>query len=57
VRDVEAARRLGIAAVWINRHNQPWPDDLPPPLLAVDDLHGLARWLETAAGPAEHETS
>ncbi|WP_295541843.1 HAD family hydrolase [uncultured Thiohalocapsa sp.] len=57
VRDVEAARRLGIAAVWINRDNQPWPDDLPPPLLAVDNLHGLARWLETAVGPAEHETS
>jgi putative hydrolase of the HAD superfamily len=55
VRDVEAARRLGIKAVWVNRDNQPWPEDLPPPLMAVDDLHGLARWLDasplaTAAG-------
>nr|WP_295885475.1 HAD-IA family hydrolase [uncultured Thiohalocapsa sp.] len=47
VRDVEAARRLGIAAVWVNRDSQSWPEHLPPPQLAVDDLHGLARWLET----------
>lgn len=48
VRDVEAARQLGIAAVWVNRYGQPWPAELPPPLLAVEDLHGLARWLDAA---------
>jgi putative hydrolase of the HAD superfamily len=48
VRDVEAARRLGIAAVWVNRDNQSWPEHLAPPQLAVDDLHGLARWLDIA---------
>lgn len=47
VRDVEAARRLGIKAVWVNRASQPWPEDLAPPQLTVDDLHGLARWLDT----------
>lgn len=46
VRDVEAARRLGIAAVWVNRSGQPWPTDLPPPALEVSDLHALARWLD-----------
>jgi putative hydrolase of the HAD superfamily len=48
LRDVEAARQLGIAPVWVNRDNQPWPDHLPPPLLAVEDLHGLAQWLDAA---------
>jgi putative hydrolase of the HAD superfamily len=49
VRDVEAARQQGIAAIWVNRYRQPWPAELPPPLLTVEDLHGLARWLEASA--------
>ncbi len=51
VRDVEAARQLGIAAVWVNRNNQPWPEALSPPLLTVNDLHGLAQWLQTGQEP------
>jgi putative hydrolase of the HAD superfamily len=46
VRDVEAARRVGIDAVWINRDGQRWPDDLEPPALEVADLHGLVTWLD-----------
>jgi FMN hydrolase / 5-amino-6-(5-phospho-D-ribitylamino)uracil phosphatase len=46
VRDVEAARRLGIAAVWVNRTAQAWPEELAPPSLEVSDLHGLDHWLE-----------
>jgi putative hydrolase of the HAD superfamily len=46
VRDIEAARRIGISAVWVNRAAQPWPEALAPPLLEVQDLHQLARWLD-----------
>lgn len=44
--DVEAARRLGMQAVWVNRGGKVWPDGLEPPALEVTDLAGLARWLE-----------
>jgi FMN hydrolase / 5-amino-6-(5-phospho-D-ribitylamino)uracil phosphatase len=53
VRDVHAARGLGIAAVWVNRTDQAWPEDLPPPLLEVRDLHGLVRWLDAGPGAAD----
>jgi putative hydrolase of the HAD superfamily len=46
VRDVEAARQVGIPAVWVNRDGQSWPQALPPPVLEVKDLHGLAQWLD-----------
>jgi hypothetical protein len=32
----------------VNRTGQPWPGELPPPLLAVRDLHELEAWLGTA---------
>lgn len=48
LRDVDAARRIGLSAVWVNRDNRPWPDELEPPLHAVNDLHGLVRWLDGA---------
>lgn len=48
--DVEAARRFGITAVWMNRHRRPWPRDLPPPAHEVQDLHGLAAWLAVRDG-------
>lgn len=54
--DVEAARRLGIEAVWVNRSGRVWPDDLAPPTLTVTDLHQLADWLDdrpAARVPAE----
>lgn len=44
--DVEAARNLGIASVWVNRHGRSWPEGLAPPLLTVTDLYQLADWLE-----------
>lgn len=43
--DVEAARVLGLAAVWVNRDARPWPAELAPPLLEVADLHALEEWL------------
>ncbi|TVQ92374.1 MAG: HAD family hydrolase [Chromatiaceae bacterium] len=48
--DIEAARRIGITAVWINRNGRAWPRDLPPPAHQVSDLHGLAAWLAARAG-------
>jgi len=47
LRDIDAARRAGIGAVWVNRTGQPWPEDLPPPLLEIADLHELEAWLGT----------
>lgn len=47
--DVEAARRVGMAAVWVNRDGREWPRELPPPAAEVADLTGLRAWLE---GPA-----
>ncbi len=43
--DVEAARALGLAAVWVNRSARLWPTDLAPPLHQVADLHALEAWL------------
>jgi FMN hydrolase / 5-amino-6-(5-phospho-D-ribitylamino)uracil phosphatase len=45
--DVEAARALGIEAVWVNRHGRPWPVELEPPVLEVTDFHQLADWLDS----------
>jgi putative hydrolase of the HAD superfamily len=44
--DVEAARRIGMQAVWVNRSGQTWPEDLAPPVVEVTDLNGLIGWLE-----------
>jgi putative hydrolase of the HAD superfamily len=44
-RDVEAARRLGMQAVWVNRGGQSWPAELEPPAAEVADLVGLERWM------------
>lgn len=49
-RDVEAARRLGLQAVWVNRSGKPWPDELEPPAVEVADLVELRRWLEDVDG-------
>lgn len=43
--DVEAARNVGIDAIWINRDARPWPNELAPPLLEAPDLHTLETWL------------
>lgn len=43
--DVEAARRFGLAAVWINRADRDWPEDLAPPVRVVRNLAELRCWL------------
>jgi len=53
LRDVDAARRAGLTAVWINRGGLDWPRDLPPPAHEAHDLSDLLRWLDDVqAGPA-----
>lgn len=44
--DVQAARGLGIEAVWVNRYARTWPDDLQPPVLEIADLRQLVDWLD-----------
>jgi putative hydrolase of the HAD superfamily len=45
-RDVQAARDFGMAAVWVNRAGDPWPENLEPPIAEVADMQGLKVWLE-----------
>ncbi|MGD8207928.1 MAG: HAD family hydrolase [Thiohalocapsa sp.] len=46
LRDVEAARRLGLHAVWVNRRGACWPAELAPPEHEVVDFGQLADWLD-----------
>jgi len=39
--DVEAARRHGMYAVWVNRTDAAWPQTLPPPEAEIVDLNQL----------------
>lgn len=41
VYDVRAPLDAGFKAVWINRNDDPWPQDLPEPDHQVADLHQL----------------
>jgi putative hydrolase of the HAD superfamily len=44
--DVDAARRLGMQAVWINRAGAGWPRELESPQTEVRDLQAFYHWLE-----------
>jgi len=44
--DVEAARRFGMRALWINRFNRAWPEHLEPPEAEFDNLADFQTWLE-----------
>jgi len=53
VRDIAAARDVGMATVWVNRGAREWPGELAPPDLTVGDLYELRDWLaqcEAASG-------
>ncbi|MBK5937972.1 HAD family hydrolase [Halochromatium roseum] len=43
--DVEAARAVGLAAIWVNRTGRAWPTELQPPLLEVAELTAAEAWL------------
>jgi putative hydrolase of the HAD superfamily len=52
--DVVGSIDAGYHAVWINRERAPWPEDLPPPLHQVNDLHQLEALLD-GSGPIGRE--
>ena len=40
--DVVGPREAGLHAIWLNRENQAWPEDLPEPDHQITDLHQLS---------------
>ncbi|MBK1720808.1 HAD family hydrolase [Thiocystis violacea] len=44
--DVDAARRAGLHAAWINRTDRDWPQALQRPTLTIKTLDALVDWLE-----------
>lgn len=48
-RDVDAARRLGLNAVWIDRYGRDWPEELDAPAHRHQDLHQFHDWLNGMA--------
>jgi 2-haloalkanoic acid dehalogenase type II len=50
--DVKGSRDAGMAAAWMNRRADPWPDMLPPPDLVVTSVTDLARSLGCGPAPA-----
>lgn len=50
LRDVDAARCIGLRAVWVNRDGLEWPAELTPPEHEIADLHALVRWLDAQQG-------
>jgi putative hydrolase of the HAD superfamily len=45
IRDVKAARDIGLKTVWVNRYGSDWPADLEPADLEVTDIAALTRRL------------
>lgn len=41
VRDIDAARSIGMRTVWVNRQADPWPDEVERADVEVSDLTGL----------------
>lgn len=39
--DVVGAKRAGIPVAWINKHQQPFPEGIPPPEITIGDLSEL----------------
>ncbi len=39
--DIHGAQQAGIHAVWVNRYDKPWPDDLPKAHLDVPSIQAL----------------
>jgi putative hydrolase of the HAD superfamily len=45
LRDVEAARAIGLTTVWVNREGRDWPSDLQPADLEVSEIGSLVERL------------
>lgn len=44
--DIEGARQVGMLTVWVNRREEPWPEELEPPHAEVRDFDALLALLE-----------
>jgi len=42
LRDIQAAREIGLSSVWVNRDRRQWPADCPPAELEVENIAQLA---------------
>jgi 2-haloalkanoic acid dehalogenase type II len=51
--DIDGARNAGMMAIWINRHEAVWPEDLEPPLAVVTSLDELVKLLQAWAGRSQ----
>ena len=45
IHDIEGAKRAGVTAVWLNRHNEAWPYDSFVANYEISSLHGLLELL------------
>ncbi len=43
--DIAGARNAGLRAIWINRHDLPWPEDIEPPETTITTLAELGEAL------------
>ena len=43
--DIVAAQQVGMHAIWINRNEMMWPEELPPPNSMINNLYELEQWL------------
>ena len=45
--DIQGAQQLGIKAIWLNRHNQPWPKQIKHPFIEINQLKQLPEQLKS----------
>lgn len=47
ISDIQGAQQSGIRAIWLNRNNSLWPEELNPPFIEIDQLNQLPAILKT----------
>ncbi len=41
ITDIQGAQQSGIRSIWLNRNKSPWPKELNPPFIEIDQLNQL----------------
>ena len=41
ITDIQGAQQSGIRSIWLNRNNLPWPAEINPPFIEIDQLNQL----------------
>lgn len=44
--DIQGAHNANIRSIWINRNHQPWPENISPPFMEINDLTKLPEILK-----------